>query len=138
MALPMPVSAFLGLSLSPTVSGFNPNKAHFLKEQSQTFFQDSLNTKPSGVLVGYFLGGFALRGSSVTVQRELNQEGRRGEEEWKKKKMTKSGHNMSSVWDNENMSVALFEEWVICAACDLGIVCFAFMTTVELLSSMDR
>lgn len=24
---------------------------------------------------------------------------------------------MSPVWDNENLSVAPFEEWIICAAC---------------------
>lgn len=52
--------------------------------------------------------------------------------------MTQSGHNMSSVWDNENMSVALSEEWLTCAACDLGIVRYVFMATIELQSSMDR
>lgn len=45
---------------------------------------------------------------------------------------------MSFVWDNGNMSVAVFDEWIICNACELGIVCSAFLAAVKLLPSMDR
>lgn len=45
---------------------------------------------------------------------------------------------MSFVWDNGNMSVVLFDEWIICNACELGIVYSAFLAEVKLHPSMDR
>lgn len=102
---------------------------HIFREQSPKYFQDSINTKPSGFLVGCFLSGLARRGGAVTVQRELNQKS--GGRMEKRKRLNLGticllfGTMKTRLW-------LFFDEWVICAACDLAIVCDTLVTTVEL------